>query len=66
MLPYRMAPSKLEELSKQPKELLGARHIRLYKAPFGALILFLKKKEGVFRLCIDYQALNKVTVKKNI
>ncbi|XP_015166051.1 uncharacterized protein [Solanum tuberosum] len=63
MTPYRMAPPELEELRKQLKELLEAGHIRPSKAPFGAPVLFQKKKEGTLRLCIDYRALNKVTVK---
>lgn len=58
-----MAPPELEELRKQLTELLEAGHIRPSKAPFGAPVLFQKKKEGKLRLCIDYRALNKVTVK---
>ncbi|XP_075103854.1 uncharacterized protein LOC142178413 [Nicotiana tabacum] len=46
MLPYRMAPPELEELRKQLKELLEPGHIRPSKAPYGAHILFQKKKEG--------------------
>nr|XP_016483424.1 PREDICTED: uncharacterized protein LOC107804107 [Nicotiana tabacum] len=63
MSPYRMAPPELEELRKQLKELLEAGHIQPSKAPYGAPVLFQKKKEGTMRLCIDYRALNKVTVK---
>ncbi|KAM3344010.1 hypothetical protein P3S68_026101 [Capsicum galapagoense] len=63
MTPYRMSPPELEELRKQLKELLESGHIRPSKAPFGAPVLFQKKKEGMLRLCIDYRALNKVTVK---
>nr|XP_016468060.1 PREDICTED: uncharacterized protein LOC107790623 [Nicotiana tabacum] len=54
-----MAPPELEELMKQLKELLDADHIRPSKAPFGAPLLFQKKKNGSLRLCIDYRALNK-------
>ena len=64
MMPYRMTPSKLEELRTKLKELLDSGHIRSSKAPFGAPVLFQKKKEGTLRLCIDYWTLNKVTVKK--
>ena len=60
--PYRMAPPELEELRKQLKELLEAGFIRPSKAPFGAPVLFQKKHDGSLRLCIDYRALNKVTV----
>ncbi|XP_019252669.1 PREDICTED: uncharacterized protein LOC109231463 [Nicotiana attenuata] len=61
--PYRMAPPELEELKKQLKELLDTGHILPSKAPFGAPVLFQKKKHGSLRLCIDYRALNKVTMK---
>ena len=63
MTPYRMAPPELEELRKQLKELLDAGHIKLSKAPFGAPVLFQKKNDGTLQLCIDYWALNKVTMK---
>lgn len=53
----------MEELRKQLKELLEAGDIRPSKAPYGAPILFQKKKNGSLRLCIDYWALNKVTIK---
>ncbi|XP_019246297.1 PREDICTED: uncharacterized protein LOC109225944 [Nicotiana attenuata] len=58
-----MAPHEIEELRKQLKELLDAGHICPSKAPFGAPVLFQKKKDGSLCLCIDYRALNKVTVK---
>lgn len=61
--PYRMAPPELAELRKQLKELLDAGFIRPSKAPYGALVLFQKKHDGSLRLCIDYRALNKVTIK---
>ncbi|WMV54164.1 hypothetical protein MTR67_047549, partial [Solanum verrucosum] len=57
-----MAPPELEELRKQLKELFEAGHIRPSKAPYGAPVLF-QKKDGSLRLCIDYRALNKVTIK---
>ena len=60
---YHMAPPKLEELRKQLKELLEAGHIRPSKSPYGAPVLFQKKKDESLRLCIDYRALNKVTIK---
>lgn len=61
--PYRMAPPELEELKKQLKELLDAGYIQPSKAPYGAPVLFQKKHDGSLRLCIDYRALNKVTIK---
>ncbi len=63
MAPYRMAPPELEELRKQLKELLDAGHIRPSKSPYGAPVLFQKKHDGSLRMCIDYRALNKLTVK---
>ena len=61
--PYRMAPPELAELRKQLDELLQAGFIRPSKAPFGAPILFQRKHDGSLRLCVDYRALNKVTVR---
>ncbi|XP_078447614.1 uncharacterized protein LOC144716361 [Wolffia australiana] len=61
--PYKMPPAYLEELRKQLQELLESKLIHLSKAPFGAAVLFQKKKDGSLRLCVDYQALNKVTMK---
>ncbi|XP_040937957.1 uncharacterized protein [Gossypium hirsutum] len=61
--PYRMSPPELEELRKQLKELLDAGFIRPSKSPYGAPVLFQKKHDGSLRMCIDYRALNKITVK---
>ncbi|KAA0045292.1 reverse transcriptase [Cucumis melo var. makuwa] len=60
---YHMAPPVLAELRKQIDELLNAGFIRPAKAPYGAPIFFQKKKDGSLRLCIDYRALNKLTVR---
>ncbi|GJT45452.1 hypothetical protein Tco_0954167 [Tanacetum coccineum] len=57
--PYRMPPPELEELRKQLKELMDAGYIRPSKAPYGAPVLFQRKKDESLRICIDYQALNK-------
>ncbi|GJR43362.1 putative reverse transcriptase domain-containing protein [Tanacetum coccineum] len=61
--PYRLAPSELEELSRQLKELQDKGFIRPSSSPWGALILFVKKKDGSFRMCIDFRELNKLTIK---
>nr|CAD1835554.1 unnamed protein product [Ananas comosus var. bracteatus] len=61
--PYRMAPPELEELQRQLKDLIDAGFIRPSKAPYGAPVLFQRKSDGSLRLCIDYRAFNKVTVK---
>ncbi|GJS68976.1 putative reverse transcriptase domain-containing protein [Tanacetum coccineum] len=61
--PYRLAPAKMQELSTQLKELSDKGFIRLSSSPWGAPILFVKKKDGSFRICIDYRELNKLTVK---
>ncbi|GKF63391.1 putative reverse transcriptase domain-containing protein, partial [Tanacetum coccineum] len=61
--PYRLAPSKMQELSTQLQELFDKGFIRPISSPWGALILFVKKKDRSFRMCIDYRKLNKLTVK---
>ncbi|GJR55004.1 putative reverse transcriptase domain-containing protein [Tanacetum coccineum] len=61
--PYRLAPSKMKELSEQLKELSDKGFIRPSSSPWGAPVLFVKKKDRSFQMCIDYWELNKLTVK---
>ncbi|GJW50097.1 putative reverse transcriptase domain-containing protein [Tanacetum coccineum] len=61
--PYRLAPSEMQELSNQLQELADRGFIRPSTSPWGAPVLFVKKKDGSFRMCINYRELNKLTVK---
>nr|GEY35972.1 putative reverse transcriptase domain-containing protein [Tanacetum cinerariifolium] len=61
--PYRLAPSEMKELSDQLQELSDKVFIRPSSSPWGAPVLFVKKKDGSFWMCIDYRELNKLTVK---
>ncbi|GJT34488.1 putative reverse transcriptase domain-containing protein [Tanacetum coccineum] len=61
--PYRLAPSEMKELSVQLQELIEKGFIRLSLSLWGALVFIVKKKDGFFRMCIDYRELNKMTIK---
>jgi hypothetical protein len=61
--PYRMAANELEELKKQLRELQEKGYIRPSSSPWGSLVLFVKKKDGSLRMCIDYRSLNEVAIK---
>ena len=63
MTPHRMASVELQELRVQLQELLDKGFIRPSTSPWGALVLFAKKKDKTLRLCIDYRQFNRVTVK---
>lgn len=58
-----MSPLELDELRRQLDELLKLGLIKPSVSPWGAPVLFVKKKDGSMRMCIDYRALNKVTIR---
>jgi hypothetical protein len=61
--PYRITPLEFKELKEQLEELWSHRYIRPSISLWGTLVLFVKKKDGMMRMCIDYQRLNNLTVK---
>ena len=61
--PYRLSPKEHEELQAQIDDLLAQGHIRPSQSPYGAPVLFVPKKDGRWRMCIDYRALNKQTIR---
>nr|GEZ06909.1 putative reverse transcriptase domain-containing protein [Tanacetum cinerariifolium] len=64
--PYRLAPFEMKELSDQLQELFDKGFIRPSSPPWGAPVLFVKKKDGSFQMCIDYRDMNKLTVKNRL
>ena len=63
--PYRLSQMELEKLKSQLDELLAKGYIRQSKSSYGAPVLFVGKKDEKLRLCVDYRALNKVTMKNS-
>ena len=61
--PYRMTPAELKELKEKLKDLLDKGFIKPSVSPWGAPVLFVRKKDGSLHMYIDYRQLNKVTVK---
>ena len=62
---YCLSQEELEELKSQLDELLAKENIRQSKLPYSASVLFVDKNDGKLRLCVDYRALNKVTLKNS-
>nr|GEV57761.1 putative reverse transcriptase domain-containing protein [Tanacetum cinerariifolium] len=60
--PYRLAPAEMKELSIQLQEISDRGFIRPSSSPWGPPVLFVKKKDGSFQMCIDYRELNKLTI----
>jgi hypothetical protein len=61
--PYRMATNQLDKLKEQLQELLDKGYIRTSASPWGAPVIFVVKKDGTHRMCMDYRSLNEVTIK---
>jgi len=61
--PYRMNHEELKELKVQLKEVFNKGYIKPSKTPYGALVFFVHKKDGMLKMCVDYRALNKLTMK---
>ena len=61
--PYRLSPKEHEELQAQLDDLLAQGHIRPSTSPYGAPVLFVPKKDGRWRMCVDYRALNRQTIR---
>jgi hypothetical protein len=61
---YRLSPSEQEEVRKQVTDLLAKGYIEPSRSPFGAPVIFVAKADGTLRMCLDYRALNKITVKR--
>ena len=61
--PYRMAPKELAEMKNQLEELLEKGFIHHSSSPWGCLAIFVKKKDGTLRMCVDCRPLNAVTIK---
>jgi hypothetical protein len=60
--PYRMPPKELAELKTQLQELLDKGYIGPSSSPWGCPALFVKKKDGSLRMCVDYRPLNAITI----
>nr|GFD16042.1 putative reverse transcriptase domain-containing protein [Tanacetum cinerariifolium] len=61
--PYRLAPAEMKELAEHLKELSDKGFIRPSSSPWGAPVLFVKKKDGSFRMCIDYRVYSKIDLR---
>jgi hypothetical protein len=64
--PYRMNHEKLKEFKVQLEELFAKGYIKPNKSPYGAHVLFIHKKDGTWKMCMDYRAFNKTIVKNRV
>ena len=61
--PYKLSPKEYEELQAQIHDLLSQGHIRPSTSPYNVPVLFVPKKDGRWRMCVDYRALNRQTIR---
>ncbi|MCO5601345.1 hypothetical protein L7F22_055465 [Adiantum nelumboides] len=62
--PYRVSQAQQEEIMRQVNELVEKGMVRPSSSPFCSPVLLVQKKDGTYRICINYRALNRSTIKK--
>ena len=63
--PYRLSRIEEDEIATQLKDYLRMGHIRHSKSPWGAPVILVKKKDGTWRMCVNYRRLNKMTIRNS-